>query len=112
MVAAGSGLGGGGILVPLYMLMLDLDDIYAVALSNITILGSSLMDVLINTYLRHPVGDRPMIAREVVLVMEPASILGSVAGSFLNEVSPQWMTTVLMIVFLGWTPVRTFKKAR
>merc|ERR1711977_105866 len=43
---------------------------------------------------------------------EPASILGTVFGGLLNKVSPSEVTSILMIVFLMWTTIRTFKKAR
>jgi len=111
MVAAGSGLGGGGILVPLYISFLDLNPMHAVALSNTTILGSSLMNVIINSRRKHPMANRKMINWEVVLLMEPASILGTVVGGLLNKTFPVWLSMLLMIIFLTATTVRTYRKA-
>lgn len=111
MVAAGSGLGGGGILVPLYISFLDLNPMHAVALSNTTILGSSLMNVIINSKRKHPIANRKMINWEVVLLMEPASILGTVVGGLLNKTFPVWLSMLLMIIFLTLTTIRTYRKA-
>lgn len=111
-VAAGSGLGGGGVLVPLYITMLDVNAMHAVALSNVTILGSSIMNVIINSRREHPaVHTRRMIDWEVVLVMEPSSILGTVLGAIMNKTFPVWLSMILMLAFLVATTVRTFKKA-
>lgn len=111
-IAAGSGLGGGGILVPLYMTFLALSPVHSVALSNVTILGSSIMNVAINSLRSHPLASgRRMIDWEIVLLLEPGSILGTVIGGFLNKSFPQWLSLLLMLCFLLATSARTFKKA-
>jgi hypothetical protein len=39
MIAAGGGIGGGGVLVPIYILIMGFSPKYAIPLSNVTILG-------------------------------------------------------------------------
>lgn len=51
MIAASGGIGGGGIVVPLLILVLGFQPKHAVALSNFTILGSSLTNMVRNTCL-------------------------------------------------------------
>ena len=111
MVAAGSGLGGGGVLVPLYISFLDLNPMHAVALSNMTIFGSSLMNVIVNSRRKHPCANRKMINWEIVLLLEPCSILGTVIGGIMNKTFPVMLSVVLMVVFLTLTTIRTFRKA-
>ena len=58
-IAAGAGLGGGGLLVPLYMIVLQLDPHDAVPLSKATIFGNAIANFLVNIKKRHPlVADR------------------------------------------------------
>jgi hypothetical protein len=45
---AGGGIGGGGVLVPLYILCLQFETAEAVALSNLTIAGGALANLMCN----------------------------------------------------------------
>jgi hypothetical protein len=58
----------------------------AVALSNITILGGSLANFIANSSRRHPVLNRPLIDWDLILVMEPTTMLGALLGGYLNKV--------------------------
>ena len=58
----------------------------AVALSNITIVGGSIANFAINVGKRHHFMDRPLIDWDLIVVMEPATILGALAGGYLNRV--------------------------
>lgn len=58
----------------------------AVALSNITIVGGSIANFAINVGKRHHFLDRPLIDWDLIVVMEPATILGALAGGYLNRV--------------------------
>jgi hypothetical protein len=59
----------------------------AVALSNITIVGGSISNFVINVGKRHHFMDRPLIDWELILVMEPATILGALVGGYMNRAS-------------------------
>ena len=65
----------------------------AVALSNITIMGGALANLMFNIRRRHATADRPLIDWDLILVMEPATILGAVFGGFLNKV-PSVLSTL------------------
>ena len=78
LIAASGGIGGGGILVPLYILIFDFRAKYAVALSNFTIVGSSITNIVLNLPKRHPSADRPLVDWDLILVMEPLTMAGAV----------------------------------
>ena len=78
MIAASGGIGGGGIVVPLLILVLGFQPKHAVALSNFTILGSSLTNMVLNVMKTHPVADRPLVDWDLILVMEPLTMAGAV----------------------------------
>ena len=57
------------------------------ALSNITIVGGAISNFLFNVGRRHEYFDKPLIDWELILVMEPTTILGALIGGYLNKVS-------------------------
>ena len=62
----------------------------AVALSNITIVGGAISNFLFNVGRRHAYFDKPLIDWELILVMEPTTILGALLGGYLNKVNGCW----------------------
>lgn len=86
MIAAAGGIGGGGMLVPLFVLCSKFSAKLAVPLSNITILGGAITNAFLNLQKRHPLADRPLVDWDLILVMEPLTIGGALAGSFVQKV--------------------------
>jgi Sulfite exporter TauE/SafE len=78
MIAASGGIGGGGILVPLLIMVFGFHPKYAIPLCNSTVFGSSITNVFLNVSKRHPEADRPLIDWDLVLLMEPLTIAGAV----------------------------------
>lgn len=121
LLAAGGGIGGGGILVPVYILVFGFPDKRAIPLSNITIFGGSIANCISNWPSRHPwfkrappgmkKVDRPLIDFDLVLAMEPLTIAGAIIGSLLNKLLPSMVVTFLLIIVLGYTAYNTLGKA-
>lgn len=107
-VCAGSGIGGGGILVPLYILVMDISPIYAIPLSNVTVLGGSLANTALNWKKRHPLKDRPLIDFDFAVVMEPPTMVGAMIGTIVNKNTPVWLITILLVIVLFSLTYRTF----
>jgi len=110
MIAAGGGIGGGGILVPVNIFILGFKPHAAIPLSNATILGSSVGQLLLNYGKRHPLADRPLINWDIMLVMEPLTIAGAVVGSVVNVLCPPWLLCVMLVLLLGGTSLKTLWK--
>lgn len=110
MVAASGGVGGGGILVPIFMLVYQFKPINAVALSNFTILGASIMNMLINMTKRHPFANRPLVDWDLIMVMEPLTMAGAVAGAFIGKLLPDWLLVTSLVFLLGFTAQKTLEK--
>jgi uncharacterized membrane protein YfcA len=111
MVAAGGGIGGGGILVPIYILVMGFSPKHAIPLSNITVFGGAIANMLLNYPKRHPLADRPLVDWDLILVMEPLTIAGALLGVFLNKVLPELFLTIMLVVLLSVTAYTTLKKA-
>merc|ERR1719482_2669331 len=111
MIAAGGGIGGGGIIVPLYMLLLGFRPRHAIPLSNVTICGGSIANAIFNVRKRHPRADRPVIDWDIILIMEPSTIVGAVLGSFLSKILPDIVLSVMLAFILAFMGYRTLTKA-
>lgn len=83
----------------------------AIPLSNITVLGGAVANMVLNSKKRHPLADRPLIDWDLILVMEPLTIAGALIGAFLNKVLPEIFLTIMLVVLLAFTAYTTLKKA-
>lgn len=85
-IAAGGGIGGGAVFVPLFIIVGGFTAAQAVALSNITILGGAVANFIANSRKRHAFRDTPLIDWDLIMVMEPTTMLGALLGSYNNKV--------------------------
>jgi len=109
VIAAGGGIGGGGVLVPLYMIMLQFRPKHAIALSNFTILGGSIANTFFNVQKTLPNG-KPLIDWDIIVMMEPSTIAGAVIGSFLSKFLPDFVITICLAIVLGLLSWRMVEK--
>jgi len=110
MIAAGGGIGGGGMLVPIYVLVMGFKPKFAIPLSNMTVLGGAITNVSMNAFKRHPLADRAMVDWDLLVLMEPLTLAGALAGGFVNKLAPELLITVLLVILLYLTSERTLKK--
>jgi uncharacterized membrane protein YfcA len=120
-IAAGGGIGGGGLLVPIYVFLMQFSPKRAIALSSVTIFGGGIANTALNSYHKHPVGyvfgagdvvSRPLIDYTLALVMEPMTISGAVVGTIVNKLLPGWVLSVALFIVLAATCYTTFGKWR
>jgi len=111
MVAAGGGIGGGGVLVPIFILVMGFSPKHAIPLSNITVFGGAVANTLLNVRKRHPLADRPLVDWDLILVMEPLTIAGALMGAFLNKLLPEAVLVVSLVALLTFTAHKTLAKA-
>ena len=106
----GAGIGGGGLFVPIMMLLFDFPTSYAIPTSKAIIFGGSLAVTLFNLNKRHPYYERPLINYNVASMIEPISWLGTVLGVLINNVIPDWLLYSVQFILLTYTAWSTFKK--
>lgn len=104
------GVGGGGIFVPMLILIIGFDAKSATAISKCMVTGAAISTVFFNLKLRHPTLDIPMIDYDLVLLNAPVIILGISIGVVLSVVFADWMITVLLIIVFIVTSVRAYLK--
>ena len=110
MIAASGGIGGGSILVPLLILIFDFHPKYAIPLSNFTIVGSSITNMIMNLPKRHPTEDRPLVDWDLILVMEPLTMVGAIVGAFLSKILSDQILSVSLVILLAFTTKTTLEK--
>lgn len=104
------GVGGGGIFVPMLILIIGFDAKSATAISKCMVTGAAISTVFFNLKLRHPTLDIPMIDYDLVLLNAPVIILGISIGVVLSVVFADWMITVLLIIIFIVTSGRAYLK--
>lgn len=107
---SGAGIGGGGLFVPIMMLLVKFPTSYAIPTSKAIIFGGSLAVTLFNLNKRHPYYERPLINYNVAAMIEPISWLGTVIGVIFNSIIPEWLLYSVQFVLLSYTAWSTFKK--
>jgi Na+/H+-dicarboxylate symporter len=50
--------------------------------------------------------------QNLILMMEPTTIIGAVAGSFLNKILPELVISILLVIILALLAHRTLQKVR
>ena len=92
---------------PLYLVICNT----GIPLSNVTVFGGAIANMVLNTRKRHPLADRPLIDWDLILVMEPLTIAGALMGAFLNKILPEQFLTFMLVLLLSFTAYNSLKKA-
>eukprot|EP01065_Artemidia_motanka_P024407 TRINITY_DN2909_c0_g1_i1.p1 TRINITY_DN2909_c0_g1~~TRINITY_DN2909_c0_g1_i1.p1 ORF type:complete len:592 (+),score=114.07 TRINITY_DN2909_c0_g1_i1:267-1778(+) len=106
-----AGIGGGGMLVPLYINALGASPRLAVPISQATIFGSSLVNVSVNVRRKHPKGERPAIDYAAAGVLMPMTLAGTTLGKVLGNIVPGWLRLFVLCLLLGYTLKKTIARA-
>jgi len=109
--AASTGIGGGGIYVPIMLLVGGYSAQTAVPLSTVMIFGCSIANFLMLAPQRHPTAqNRPLINYSATLILQPIILCGSSLGVLLNATIPNWFLVILLAALVSFTTYKTFKK--
>jgi Sulfite exporter TauE/SafE len=110
-LGASSGTGGGGTITPIYILIIGLPIQVAVPIGAVTVLGGSMACTSLNWRRRHPLADRVLIDWDLILVMEPLTLVGALVGSLLHKILSEKILVVLLVLLLSITAHTTLSKA-
>lgn len=110
-LGASGGTGGGGIVVPIYILILGLPIQVAIPIGAVTVLGGALASTSLNWGSRHPLADRPLVDWDLILVCEPLTLSGALLGTLFHRVLSEKLLVVLLVLLLSITAHTTLSKA-
>ena len=106
-----AGIGGGGILIPTYILLGGFETYYAIPLTVITIGGSSLIRLLILVNKTHPHNYKKyLIDYGIIFLIVPFDANTSFIGFILNTISPNWLILASVVIILSVITYKTFTK--
>jgi uncharacterized membrane protein YfcA len=112
VLANAGGVGGGGVFVPLLMLVVGLGGKWVIPVSNAMILAGAIPAVAINLCKRHPCHNRPLLDVDIALLLVPATLGGTTPGVLLNVMFPEWLISALLVLLLSYTAHKTLAKGR
>ena len=134
-IATACGVGGGGIYVPLGILLLNFAPKPSSGLSQASIFGASLGGLLLNLRNKHPYAvkvsrshddyksvpwneqmsddntmyyTRPLIDFDMALFLAPMEMAGAVMGVLIQKLLPNWLYLTLAAIILGFTAYKTY----
>ncbi|XP_024520298.1 sulfite exporter TauE/SafE family protein 2 [Selaginella moellendorffii] len=108
-VSSAGGIGGGGLYVPLFNLLLRFNTRTAAVLSNFMIFGGMIANMMWSAFQRDPFDDeRPLIDFDAALLMQPNMLLGISLGVLCNLMFPGWLITLLLTITLAFVTFRSF----
>eukprot|EP01083_Nonionella_stella_P162806 534870_1 len=107
MIAAGGGLGGGGVFVPIYILILGYPTKFAESLSQDSIFCGYIVNLIMNLKKSHPTRKhRPLTDFSTLLIFEPMLLVGTIIGVFLNVIFPDILILILLALVLSYATLR------
>ena len=110
-LASSAGIGGGGLNVPILIVIFQFSFSKAAVLSLWTVLGNILSQFSLNYNSRHPEKlSRPLIYWDVILVLLPAQLGGASIGVILSDLCPKTILVILAMIILAYAFTKTLRK--
>lgn len=112
VMAGMSGIGGGGLNVPLLLLLMDWTVNEASVLSHVAVFGAAIAQNLFNLPRRHPLQPRrPLVDFDLPLLLLPPQLCGNAFGITLRPVFGATMLEAVATVVLLAVLVKTWRRA-
>lgn len=112
ILCSAAGVGGGGINVPILLLIFGYGFDTAVILSLFIVLGNALAQSYLNLGKTHPnFSNLPLIYWELIIILLPAQLGGSNIGSILSKILPTSVLYILAFLVLSFASLMSLRKA-
>lgn len=112
ILASGGGIGGGGVHVPLLLVLGGFSYHQATVLSLTAVLGNYIAQGFINWSRHHPSRrSRPLINWDLVLLLLPAQLGGSNIGVLVAKVAPDTILLIFSTMVMVFAVYKTWNKA-
>jgi uncharacterized membrane protein YfcA len=99
--ASSAGIGGGGLLCPIYLVVFNYDFDKAVILSLTTVFGNVLSQVCVNSRATHPLlSTRSLIDWGTILTLLPLEMAGANLGVILSPIFPSGLLVIVAMILL------------
>jgi uncharacterized membrane protein YfcA len=106
------GIGGGGLLLPIYLTIGNFGFDYSIPITIITICSSSFIRMILLFNTKHPYSlKRYLIDFSILMIIIPFDGSFAYFGFILNIISPTWFLIIFILLVLLTASIKTFKKA-
>lgn len=109
-VAVTVGLGGGGLIVPTCMYLLDMSAKEATALSQALMFGAAVASIIVDFNSKEQNFNVPLIDTDLLCFMGPVLMAGALVGGIVNRASPNWFIIFSLILVLAISGFKTLRK--
>eukprot|EP00971_Amphidinium_carterae_P010330 204106-Amphidinium_carterae.1 len=97
-LALSAGIGGGGLYVPLLIIVMSMEPKAATAVSQAMLAGGASAALFKNLLAAHPADpNKPLIDFDLALLLAPSLMAGASVGSLLHAASPSWLILILLL---------------
>jgi uncharacterized membrane protein YfcA len=111
-LGASTGLGGGPLMTPIYILISFFDTYTAIPLAQLTIFTACLPTIFFRCQERNPHTNRPLIAWDLLILLQPCITSGALFGVMLNYTFPEWLILILLFFLLCYGVYSTVIKTK
>ena len=105
------GIGGGGLLLPILLLILRFYTHEAIPISKLMIFAGAIASFIMNLQHKHPFREGIVIDYNIPFIIVPMLLFGTMIGVTLNKVFPPWIILVCLTLVLIINTFKTFRKA-
>jgi len=106
------GIGGGGLVVPFCMTFFGFSAKIAIALSGFTMFSCSVVRFLFFIYQKHPEKDAVLIDYNLVSIMLPVVMMGSMIGVLASITLPNLILQILLTILMILLTILTGLKGK
>ena len=104
------GIGGGGLLIPILLLILNFYTHEAIPISKLMIFTGALTSFILGFRQKHPMRNSISIDYNIPLLLVPMLLFGTMVGVTLNKVTPPWLILVSLTAVLIINTYKTLRR--
>jgi len=106
------GIGGGGLLIPILLLMMNFDTHEAIPISKLMIFTGALTSFILGFKQSHPYRNAITIDYNIPFLIVPCLLFGTMVGVSVNKMMPPWIILISLTFVLIINTYKTLLKAR
>jgi uncharacterized membrane protein YfcA len=106
------GIGGGGLLIPILLLMLNFYTHEAIPISKLMIFTGAVTSFMLGFRQKHPTRNAITIDYNIPMLIVPMLLFGTMVGVTLNKITPPWLILISLTFVLIINTYKTLRKGR
>ena len=109
-VSNAGGIGGGGLIVPVLLVVMNFYTHEAIPISKVVIFSGALTAFVLGFKVKHPHRNSITIDYNIPMLLSPMLLFGTMVGVTLNKVLPPIVVIISLTCLLVFNTFKTFQK--